>query len=385
MKKIFKVGVLGHWGGNIGHEIMALGIEFVLKKVFGFDLESVRIEQHRPFDIYPYWHPLHYAIFLNHNKGGFISKPLKRFINKQEVSKYLWPSSWVGILDLGVACGGPLLTPSLSSGDLELMFHHIFGAFATKGVPVLNLSVGSCYPWEHIPKTIEGINNINFLRRVFQYASLTTFRETLAHQLCESIGLEGDFIPDSGYIAGNVFSRLARGNGSKYIIINYQKYGANNDWGQGVDPKRWKDVLRKVIGRLQQRYRVVFMCHNRHELALAKAFDSTISRFLPTTMQEYAELIAGAIGGICSRIHAAVALAGIGVPVVGVGTDSRLRTLSDVGIPCMYVKDVSAELLEETLEDLISRRGKEQERLLTVRQDALKRYVAIVENMLQRC
>ncbi len=381
MRKCVRVGVLGHWGGNIGHEVMALGVERILKEAFGGNAELLPIEQHRPLDIYPKWHPLRYAFPLNHGRGGSAMRPIKRLINRRDISTLLWQLSWVGTLDLGIACGGPLITPHLSRGDLGLMHHHMFGAFASKGLPLLNLSVGSCYPWENLPEALTDQANIDFLKRVFEYSSVTTVRDKLAQRLCASIGEQCELVLDTGFVAGKEFSRLADSCvEQRYIIINYQKYGANEDWGQNVDPEVWRNTVRNLLDRMRRRYPIAFICHNEHEVKWAEKMDTTIPRYQPKTMREYAQVISGAIAGISNRLHAAIALASMGVPTVAVGTDTRLGALQAIGLPCLYVKEASEELLEETLENLISKRRSEHERLMVLREKTLNRYVEIVRD-----
>ena len=89
---------------------------------------------------------------MRHGQGGRLANPIKRLLNRPNVSAWLWRMSWVGNLDLGIACGGPLITPHVSHAGLGLMFHHMHGSFASKGRPVLNLSVGSCYPCESVSR-----------------------------------------------------------------------------------------------------------------------------------------------------------------------------------------------------------------------------------------
>ncbi len=382
MGKSKRIGVLGHWGANIGHGIMALGVEGILKEAFDGQVECFPIEQHRPLDIYPKWHPLRYALPLNHGKGGSAMRPIKRLINRRDVSALLWRLSWVGFLDLGIACGGPLIAPLTPRGDLDLMFHHMFGAFASKGLPVLNLSVGSCYPWENLPKTLTDKDFIDFLKRVFEYSSITTVRDRLAQRLCANMGERCELILDTGFVAGKEFSRLVDGHiEGRYIVINCQKFGANEDWGQNVDPVAWRNTLRNLIDRIRERYDIVFICHHELEVKLAQEMDAGIPRYYPKTMQEYAQVISGAIGGISNRLHAAIALASIGVPAIGIGTDSRLGALQAIGLPCFYVKEANPELLENTLENLIKNRRSEYERLVALREETLKRYVEIVRNV----
>lgn len=385
MRNSVRTGVLGHWGGNIGHGIMALGVERILEEAFEGRVEWLPIEQHRPLDIYPKWHPLRYAFPLNHGRGGSAMRPIKQLINRRAISILLWRLSWVGALDLGIACGGPLITPYMSRGDLDLMHHHMFGAFVSKGLPLLNLSVGSCYPWENVPKTLTDKKNIRFLKRVFESSSITTVRDRFAQRLCADIGQQCELVLDTGLVAGREFSRLADSCAERrYIVINYQKYGANEDWGQNVDPEAWRNTLRNLMDRIGKRHNIVFICHNEFEVKLAESMDATIPRYQPKTMQEYAQVISGAIAGISNRLHAAISLASIGVPAIGVGTDTRLGALQAMGLPCFYVKEANAELLEDTLENLVSNRRLEHERLVTLREKTLNRYVEIVRNAVAR-
>ncbi len=385
MGKRIRVGVLGHWGGNIGHEVMALGVQRIVKEAFSGDAEWLPIEQHRPLDIYPKWHPLRYAFPLNHGRGGSMMRPIKQLINRRDISTLLWRLSRAGDLDIGISCGGPLITPNMSRGDLDLMHHHMFGAFASKGHPLLNLSVGSCYPWEKMPETLTDQDNVKFLKRVFEYSSVTTVRDILAQRLCAGIGEQCELVLDTGFVSGKEFSRLAdRCAEQRYIVINYQKYGANEDWGQNVDPGAWRTTVRNLIDRIRRRYHLVFVCHTEPEVNLAEKMDATIPRYQPKTMQEYAQVISGAIAGISNRLHAAIALASLGVPTVAVGTDTRLGTLQAAGLPCFYVKEATEELLEETLENLVSNRTSEHERLVALREKTLNRYVEIVRDAVAR-
>ncbi len=381
MKRPVRVGVLGHWGKNIGHDIMTLGVECILKEAFGGKYESERIEQHQPFDIYPQWHPLRHIAPLRHGQGGRIAIPIKRLLNRRDVSAWLWRSSWIGNLDLGIVCGGPLITPHASKGDLELMFHHMHGSFASKGRPVLNLSVGSCYPWEKASSAAIDDGNREFLKRVFEYSRVTTVRDELAQRLCAEIGERCELVCDTGFAAGRAFAELARGRMEpRYVVINYQRYGANEDWGQNVDPLAWKDTLADLIRRISRRYPIIFVCHNEFESRLAKELDPTIQRHRPRTMEEYAQIVSGAIAGISSRIHVAIPHASVGVPMIGIGTDTRLGTLKTIGLPCFYVKEADAEVLEYTLEGLIKDRASESERLIALREATVKRYAEIVKD-----
>jgi glycosyltransferase involved in cell wall biosynthesis len=78
---------------------------------------------------------------------------------------------------------------------------------------------------------------------------------------------------------------------------------------------------------------------------------------------------------VCNRLHAAVALASVGIPSVSVGTDTRLLMVAAIGLPYRYVKDVDTELLEDAIETLLEHRNDERDRLLELREWTWSRYI----------
>jgi hypothetical protein len=66
---------------------------------------------------------------------------------------------------------------------------------------------------------------------------------------------------------------------------------------------------------------------------------------------------------------------------VAVCTDTRLLMVETIGLPRFYVKELSAELLEDTIEDLVSRRQNEKERLRELQKYTMKRYVDLMRTV----
>ncbi len=377
---MLNAAVIGHWGGNIGHGIMALGVEAVLAQAFD-GVEIHRIEQHRPFDIYPEWHPFRRMGVLRHAQGGAIAQVFKNALNHPSASRSLWPLSWTKKLDVGITCGGPIITEHVADGDLGLMSHHMHGSFGFHGIPHLNLSLGACYPLEDIPERISG-KDARFLDRLFDYSTVTTVRDRIAQRICAGLGHQFEVVADTGFVAGKGFDDLIEDKMTpQNIVINYQEYGANQDWGQGVDPVAWGKSLKVLIDSLRRRHQLVFVCHNDHENKIACELDPSIPRVQPKTMREYARFISTAKVGICSRIHAALPLISVGVPVIGIGNDTRLETLRTLNIKCFYVKEVTPKLLEDEIEKLINDRAEERNRLLELREKTFQRYIAIVRSV----
>ena len=100
----------------------------------------------------------------------------------------------------------------------------------------------------------------------------------------------------------------------------------------------------------------------------------------PRTPQEYFDQVSGCAAALCNRMHASVGLAGMGIPSMAVGTDTRLLMVRATGLPGLYVKEASVQRLEEGLENLLRFREQWKERLLALRAETWSGYVNAVAN-----
>jgi hypothetical protein len=169
----------------------------------------------------------------------------------------------------------------------------------------------------------------------------------------------------------------------EFIVINYMELGGHYDYGQGIDAARWRDSITKVVKRLQRRHQVVMLCHNEQEYELARGFASPADPFLPRDTNELFSILSRAKAGIFNRLHAAVALSGIGIPSVAVGNDTRLGMVEELGLPCHYVEETDSEQLEHEVESLVSDRPRHMERLLAIRDRAYEGYSDIAGGLFQ--
>lgn len=378
------IALLSHRFGNIGHTFMAVGVEEIVKDAFGPEVKTDHFEQHHFFDIYPFYHPLRLTHLIKH---GSIPK-IRNFLATEKACNFFWRQlKNLSIYNLAVACGGPSIIKGVwKVPEMKLMFLHQLGGFVYHGVPVLNLAVGSGgYGLERIPKTAKEAfepEDIDYFKRLFSYTTCATVRDELAKKLWLQIGYDAPLIPCAAIAAGRRFEQYKDkmiSTNEKHIIINFQKCGANEDWGQSVATEKWKKTIQELLMRISKRHKVVFLAHNETEYDLAGKVDSSIPRYLPKSFEKYARIIGRAKAGLVSRIHAAIPLAGIGVPVVGIGTDSRLGTLEVMGLKTYYIKNVSSELLEENLEYLMIKAQFEYERLIGLREDTIKQYSKIMQ------
>jgi hypothetical protein len=167
------------------------------------------------------------------------------------------------------------------------------------------------------------------------------------------------------------------------VLINFMHGGGHYAWDQRINPSVWQATVKTLIGRLKTRHRLAFLCHNDAEYNLAQDLDPMLTRLWPKTSHEYAAMVSEASVALCNRMHASIALAGLGIPSIAVCTDTRLLMVDAIGLPCFYVKETSVDQLEDEIENLFMHRRKEQERLFSLRTETWNRYVRTVAEALQ--
>jgi hypothetical protein len=370
-----KVALLSHRGGNIGHDFMAAGWETILKLAFGPQVEIQHFEQHRPFCVYPAGHALHYVDRLPYGRARW----LKAFLATKLAGRWFWPQARATGADVAVACGGPNIVQGAGhSVEMRLMFHHLIGAFHAARIPVVDAAVGACFPLEKVPQQIDDPVDAAYFRRLFDLTAASTVRDSLAQRLWRTLGRDASLIPCAAMASGVELERLGGAQTAEYVLINYQRFGANEDWGQHVDADEWRERLQVLVERLARRHRITFICHSDSEAALAAQHFPEHNRYQPRDVREYAAIAMKAKAILASRVHATIPLAGAGIPGVQVGTDTRIGAIDLIGLPTRYVKRADAESMEATLEDLIARRAAEKERLLALRASTMERYKQVI-------
>lgn len=372
-----KVALLSHRGGNIGHDFMAIGMGVVMRAAFGDDVVIEHFEQHDHFSVYPEGHWLRRVDKIRHGRLGV----LRRYLNRESSRQRFWPQTRALDHHLAVACGGPnIVPPANQSPELGLMLHHLNGAFTYRGVPLIDAGVGASFPLERIEAMQALLRDSNFYRTAFKLCKAVTVRDEAAHKVVTDLGFETQIIPCGAIATGREFEKETPLIDNKYVIINFQRYGANTDWGQGVDPDAWAKTMKATIAELEKHHPVVMLAHNAYEGKLAQQLAPHLPCHSPTTSQEYARVIKGAKVGIVSRIHAAIPLAGVGVPSVVIGTDTRLGTVEQMGLITRYVKEVNSSWLVEQVESLLGRSSEERTRLLALREHTIARYATLFQS-----
>jgi hypothetical protein len=373
-----RVGLITTLGTNLGDDLIREGILLVLREVLpSTKLHFFAVDKHRPLMVYPRWHPVHLSELADYLPRG--RRRVARWI--ENVFSRLGLSAFDD-RDLIIQCGAPVLWPACHACEwAEPLWHHVVGRL-TNRLPVLNLAAGSCYPWERQPTRITDSSDAAYLRAILGYCWLTITRDRLAQTLCASLGTQTPMMPCTAFLAGGQPKRSHSRNGM--VLINYMVRGGHYDWDQGIDENVWKKTIRGVVARLGKRHPLAFLCHSEVEYHQAQQIDSTLTRLWPKNPAEFFSMVQGARAALCNRLHASVALAGLGIPSVSVGTDTRMLMVEAVGLPYFYVNGASVELLEESLEGLLAREDEERDRLLDLRKGSWYGYCDVVARAIDR-
>jgi polysaccharide pyruvyl transferase WcaK-like protein len=282
--------------------------------------------------------------------------------------------------DLIVQCGAPVFWPNCNVNEwAKPLWHDIIGRLHEK-IPVINLAAGSCYPWERQPSAIDLPEDEKYIQAILDYCRLTTVRDQLSRTLCKTLGRKTPLIPCSAFLAGK--GRKVQSNDSSYILINYMTGGGHYSWDQGIDNAKWEETVKMLIFRLGKRHRLALLCHDEPEFSLAKLIAPHLPVFYPKTLKEYFDCISGAKFAICSRMHASVGMAGLGIPSVAIGTDTRLLMVSELGLGTHYVKNIDAATLEGETEEALKSLAAERERLIALQEKTWEAYISVIREVL---
>jgi hypothetical protein len=81
-------------------------------------------------------------------------------------------------------------------------------------------------------------------------------------------------------------------------------------------------------------------------------------------------------------MHASVGMAGLGVPSLAICTDTRLLMVSQIGLNAYYVKDASADVIEDAAETTIRSFKTEQDRLFHLQVETWDSYISVIKEAL---
>jgi hypothetical protein len=229
--------------------------------------------------------------------------------------------------DLVVNCGGPVMFHGVAAAAWQRPVWD--DALGRAGRPrVLSVSGGSCFPWTERRPTELSVADESALRRTFRRTDLFTAGDREAGRLAEYFGMPGPVLPSVAMHAGA--GEAASGDAST-LIVNVMP-----------GEKAWLRTMDEVVSRRARTDRILFLCHAPSELELANARWPEHQAVLPRSTDEYLDVARRGRVALVQHASAAVVLAGLGIPALTVGSDTRLLTAQETGQETGYVGDASA-------------------------------------------
>lgn len=208
---------------------------------------------------------------------------------------------------------------------------------------------------------------------MIETARLTTVRDSLAEQLLFSVGYKVPRLCCPALVTGRAYVEPA--TPTRKVLINFMRAGGHSDWGQNIEPTAWARSMSEVVVRLQaDGWWPLIISHDRKEMDWAKHLWPDVPRSLPAGPREYFEIAHDAAFGVFNRMHASVSVAGIGIPSVAIGTDSRTLMVENLGLPTLFVKDATSQRILAAIGELVHCREAESRRLLKLRESTIKDY-----------
>jgi hypothetical protein len=368
----WKLGLLTTLDHNPGDDFIREGILAVIRSLSADEPPHVEaVNKHRPFSVYPNWHPARYA-----HEAGWNLKRGGTFLRRHTPKLAPLGFSRFDRCDLVIQCGTPVLWPDCRNSEwADPIWRDVLARLAPQ-LPVLNLGGGSCYPWQRQPVTLVGDPDEQFVRLMLRTSALTTVRDHHARQLLGSLGADVRQMPCPASLAGQSFVQPTPAR--RKVLINYMAGGGHYRWAQAVTAEAWETTMCAAIAQLTREWDLVFMCHSAGEAELAARLWPALPRVTPQTPQEYFAAAQGAAFGVFNRLHAGVACAGLGIPSVCIGTDTRNLMAAALGLPTIFVPEATTPVLLDVIAKLIATRDRESMRLLALREQTFASYVELL-------
>jgi hypothetical protein len=371
MEKKIKVGMVTTTNTNIGDDFIRKGILVLLENLFKDKILDIKmINKHTPFNIYKRYNPIRLVELLPVGRRKFYT-----ILNKisDTYGKTIFDDR-----EIIIQCGTPVIWPGCSNAEwVKPIWYNAIKKNKEKSL-CLNLAAGSCFPFKNQNIDLLTLDDRNYLNNIFNYCHLTIVRDKLAKNILENLVNEKiNILPCTAFLSGFNFPKAQDEN--ETILINYMEGAGHYDWGQDIDKEKWENIIKKFISKYKNKYKIVFLAHNKKEFDLAKSLDKDLKRIWPKTSDEYFNSVNNVRVAICNRMHASVAMASLGIPSVAVCTDSRLKMVEEVGLPAFYVKDLDYNELEENVFILYKNYFLEKERLLQLQKIVFNKYLMILE------
>jgi hypothetical protein len=243
---------------------------------------------------------------------------------------------------------------------------------------VLNLGAGTCQP---AMTDIDLSNLVDspcacFANEIAAACKLTTVRDLLADRFLTAIKAAHHILPCPAFYAAR---RVCEGKALDMVAINLMPLGGHYRLKETIDADKWIVIITELLPRLRRRFKLLFVAHDADEVAFMRRFAHPYeSVYMVSDYQDALRIYSQVAGVIANRIHAAIAVAGFGQPAVAIGNDSRLGTVSYIGIPAQDVSTVNAEWIESAYVQQADAREATKGARLALQESSAQQYIRLL-------
>ena len=371
-RSAIRVAILSTLATNIGDEFIRDGVICILRSTWpDTKFEFKVFNKHKPWTFFPKWHPVQGAAVLD----SLFGRLWRRYANATS----LIPGSYFEHADMVVQSGTPIIWKDAEyASEWNISFWRNIAPRVARTKPLLNIGGCSCYPWHSQPDALSG-NDRKFAQHMVRSAILTTTRESLAAKLLgEAAGVDIPTFSCPALLAGQ--THVPHEHGGSTFILNFMPRAGHFDELRQIDPEAWKTSFCEAVRHLEAHFNLIFLCHNETELQAARDLWPQHRAVFPQTTRDYFNTVKGAYGGLVNRLHAAVGLAGLGIPSIAVGTDTRMLMTKQIGIETLFAPDVAGPMLVHHLERLLERHDEISATLLRMRENTLSGYISLLRS-----
>jgi hypothetical protein len=370
---------------NVGDDFVREGIIYLLENHCG-RVQTSLIHKHLPITARPEFswiHDLKVDCFLDKHKPMVA----RRLTDQIDSVLHLFPwSDRITRCDILVQSGAPIYwanSPLKDCKDNEWWKPLIERRWLKYGAnrPFLNLAGGACQPWDSDgsefadrPATLE------YIRRFFDLATLTTLRDTLSVRILKLAGRSAPALPCSSiFSVDRLGIKPLRG---EYVALNYMPCGGHYAFGQSINSLGWERSFVHFARKLATRIPCVLVCHDERELHAAKNLLPELELFHSHHYSDYLHCYARAKWGILNRIHGAFALASLGKPATIVGTDTRAQMAGMFGMRSIFVNQADEAWLDAEAVRLESEINSFPIKMTNLKNAAEQKYLELIKSAL---
>jgi len=368
-----RIVIMSTYFENIGDDLIRAGLLYLLKSVYGEDIEIRHVSKSNILSLYVRKiHLLSHAPIRRLNCVNRIVAKLACFI----IRKVPWLDK-IDVFnnaDVFVIAGTPIfyILPEASFLGNEIWPHHYFKRALQSKLHIMSIGVGSI-----IRNSVESIvidkrfeKEIKFISE-YLYASNSVFvRDNTTYQLLNKATSNNNIVKSicPSMWACNEFNICRNQLTGKSQIICISFSTESTAWDK--QPQEFKDTQINLFFMIAQFYittgfKIKLIAHNELDYVIQNELtrELKIEKPLLLSAKELLDCLNTSMAAITWRVHGAMAALSIGIPVILIKTDNRYLMAEELGAVVLDSEKTSEQQLNEVLYDFMARNSEKSARI----------------------